>query len=384
MRLATLPPMPLRRLLSSSLLAFVVCASCRVAEAKVWNLRQVHDPDGSPSYRGDIRTDMGWYLALALSMSRYDPNEGFSGIETPEKVRDIPDPREVCLENLIGLASCDAEDPRVLMQQVEVFAWLAKDDTYFLARERAALSLSDPGRRLGVTRPLPFDVETAAEPREVAVALTELVRNARPFLIGGEMASPRLLREACDGVRALALDFEGARRVVSGINAVFGSKKRVGALLELADLQREIAARLVAAALDATLSDPEPRVRAAGLQALVEMSANGDGALLLAALDDPSPLVVRRALRLVAAHGLPTPPSEADEGERLLERVAWTEALVERTKSLDGPVSIAACRALGKVSGAGPSLRPESWFRWWDATRRREAPAIEAALAKRP
>jgi HEAT repeat protein len=117
--------------------------------------------------------------------------------------------------------------------------------------------------------------------------------------------------------------------------------------------------------LTALDDDPDPRVRAAALGALVRAAPEGAATPWLLALDDPAPAVRRRAMELAPA--LPADP-----------RVA--RALVDAVDDADVTVVEAAAWSLGELgdaalaSGAVPALA--------EVTRtHRDALAREAAVA---
>jgi hypothetical protein len=80
-----------------------------------------------------------------------------------------------------------------------------------------------------------------------------------------------------------------------------------------------------------------------------------------------------RALELVASHGLP--PS-AEQPPEELERT-WRELLLQVLRmQVDGPHTVAACRALAKITGEPQTIRPEAWLARWRAS----GPAGDASV----
>jgi hypothetical protein len=367
--------------------------ACRVADAKVWNLRQVHDFDGSPKHVGNVKSDLRFVVDQAVVTT------GFAGkdllVGTEER---IEDPRSVCLENLIELGDCE-RDARTLALQAEMYSWLAVDDPYALARERAVQELAEVGQALGIGSPAPFDPDQEpAKPLDVGGALKDLIATGEAVLAeraGGEEEAA--LAQACREAEALPYDRDGARRMLSATTILLGGRDySAGAMQPLRSLQLHTARLAVRYALAASLSDKDERVRAAGVQSVDRIQEHRDARLLLAALADRSPVVQQRALVLIRRHGLPLaqdagpapdpgtpPPTPAPELEATRE--TFLQELVRRAQSLEGPVSVAACRALGKVSGAGfDSLRPEEWGLWWDERQARADARAAAAEASAP
>lgn len=340
--------------------------ACRVPSANVHNLREVRDPDGTASYTGATMTEIEWLLRglLLANMS------GGSFDLASKEPSAIADPDGVALENLVALARCSSRNLHTRGLQVEMAAWLAVDDPYVLARERAVLELARLGPLVGATEPRvpPAD---AADATTVAGLLQEILRDTRPFLEGSPIrGDAERLAETCARVSAVPLDRDGARRLLSATNVLL---KRGGFddedLSGLRALHDDLQRRSVELALAQTLADPSGIVRAAALEACAEISDNGLATLQLDALRDPDTRVVKAVLDSVRRRGLPRPPGgELAPEERAGYEEAWFDPLVTLTASLDGDVSAAACLALEEVSGAGiRSLRWEDWARWWRA-----------------
>ena len=342
-------------------LAALAGGGCKIADANVANLRELHDPDGSPRRVGIVQSDVTFMIRRFFAQARLGSPRAFQA--KPDR---IDDPLGECLEQVLELADCDPDDPRIRGLQVELFGWLAVDCTYTLSRERCTKELGRLGRELGVTEPAEPDPERPrATPDDVARALEELLPALRPFLEGGRQGfDRRRLDEACAGIRALELDREGARRMLSAMNALVGRARRDDPELEdLRALHAELQRRYVALSYAPLLGDPEPLVRAAALEAGVAMTRNRAPGLVRSGLDDPAEEVVLRALDVLARHGMPEPeePLAAEERERY-ER-SWRAALARLLANApDGAVSIAACQAMARVSeDGGKNLRPEVW-----------------------
>ena len=194
------------------------------------------------------------------------------------------------------------------------------------------------------------------------------------------------LSEACAEVRALVLERQGALRLLRAANALLKGDTGYTALEPLRELRLELAGRCVGLALHLVLADPQGRVRAAGLEACVRSSPAKREELLRWALVGPMPdlperdELTLRALELIASNGLPPAPAGQDSATReqgwvalLLqaatplsaEVLALSPGRVELSAVDDGRITLAACRALARVTGRPTSLRPEVWMAWW-------------------
>lgn len=343
-------------------------AGCRIPDAKVWNLRELHESDGSAANFGAVRSDFNYIIATALESLKYRGGE--STLFEPKEER-IKDPLGECLENLNGLAKCNSEKPRVVAQKAEYFSWLAARDTYVLSRERCCIELGPLGERLGVRKPELFDERVPSTPEDVGAALTELLRVTRPALEKSGPVDSEELRSVCTSISDMPMDLDGGRRMLSAITILQGSLNiETGELSTLGELHKTIQRRCVAYGLAEALSDPEGRVRAAAVAAASQAAGHGNSRLLQAALVDNDPLVRTVALRLVAEHGIPEPPLQLDPWDTEHWRALWIEALITQA-SQDGPVSVAACRALKTTTfGSLDTLRPEEWQVWWEGERK--------------
>ena len=362
-------------------LALGAAASCATPETSAWNLRQVHDPDGSASYTGNLRTDLEARLLGSgelgtIGGQRLPSVAEIFGIEgsVDQTEAGIDDPYQVALENVVELASFDPEsDPEVRALQVETFGWLSADSAFPLVRERATLELGRLGRIVELTEPRALSADaTPVGPEELKTLLGDVVTAAR----GGGA-----LDEASAALTAAALDREGLRRAVrtlailrfggqaggAPVRAAFGR----GVVDPLGDahdaLQRELLSQSLAAALD----DRNAHVRAAAVEAAVVATDNGLAGLLQGAiLRGGDEVVLTRALELLRTRGIPrwdgADSPEAEEQYRL----SWVGLCVGILRSIfEGPVAIRAAQALRELAPEGPNtLRAEDWIRWFDDT----------------
>ena len=160
-----------RRAPGAGLAALALAAllgGCRSADAALYNLRQVHDPDGTISRTGAPMAAFQYELRRALGGLRLNLGQAFGDVSAdPEKAGAelIDDPLEESLDALLDLADCDSEDPRVGGLQVEAYAWLSEPrQPYVLSRERAVLELGAAGARLGVDGSGALGAEDEATP----------------------------------------------------------------------------------------------------------------------------------------------------------------------------------------------------------------------------
>lgn len=359
-------PRSLARVAVPAGLSFLA-AACTLAPAKVWNLEQLHESDGTPRRRGNLHGDFEFLLTQAFRKTNFGGPE-FQARQSEEKR--IKDPLGECLENVLELSEA-RRDERVAGLQAWAFAWLAVDCTYVLSRERCVLELGGLARDLRVPDAAPLPEGAASTPAELEPHFDELLEVVR-----GVQAAPGLagssLADVCAKIRALPLDRNGALRLLRVANHLLQNGEDPPHLQPLRELRNVMAQRCVILALRAALADPSGRVRAAALDSVL-IAFPGERAqhLRWAVTDEMKGieergLVALRALELVAKNGLPPPPEGVAPEE---QRRAWEELLVQVLRlSLEGPHSAAACRALAKITGEPLTLRPEVWIARWQAS----------------
>ena len=353
----------------------MLAAGCRVVDAKAWNLNELHDVSGRHKYTGALEGDLGYYLRHVLVPSL---TGGTAGLGTKDAAP-IEDPATECLDTLIELEGCAFDVPRNLGRQVEWFSRLAATDPSRLSRERAVLALGRAGARVQAGNPAPFPKDTTpAGPDAISEALAGLVRAGQPILAKGSGASETEsldLESACQVIQDLALDLDGARRMLRAavdLASRVGFDEKEGA--PLAKLCADLERRCVRFGIAAALKDQDPLVRGAAVEASVECVGPEVLDPVLAQLaGEPSPEVALRVLALVRKHGLPAkPPPGVTATPEALERARWT-ALFRLLERPESQVRVAAMLALEKVTGANlDSLREEDWQSWWLA--RQSAP----------
>lgn len=344
----------------------LVCAAlagCRVSEAKIHNLEQLHDAESRHRYSAALEGDLEFVLRHkvlgALAFGKAQP-----GLKSPAE---IEAPADACLENLIELAEIDTTDPVVIGHQVEWFARLAVEDPWSLSRARAITALAREGRRLkvGLPRGLGSD-QTPAGPDDVAARAEEVVKAMRGVL--ERQATRADLERACDGLRALDLDVAGGRRALRIATELAGSAgQRDPDLAPVRALAVDLQKLCIARALSLALDDREPRVRAAALQSIAEIG--GAGAVDLVLFDrlgrDLEPEVQIAIADILAQNG----PQALGAPGAAKSREDWLAALWSIVaKRRESDVRTHAMLALGQIAVDGPNtLREEDWQAWWFA-----------------
>lgn len=350
--------------------AFWVVAGCQLAPVKVWNLEQVHAPDGSPSRRGDLKGDMEFMLDELFTFANFG---GTNKQDPVAQEKSIDDPFATCLENVVELGNC-RRDEKTAGLQAATFAWLAVECTYVLSRERCVLELGELAQAIELADvPAPPAGEPAS-PEVVKTSFEELVATVKDVLEAPALAGDSLER-VVERVRALPLDRAGAVRLLRGTNTLLAKGEKGAVLAPLRALRLDLARRCTALAVRAALEDQHGRVRAAALEASMRAFPDERAAHLRWALVEPMEgiedrtEVSLRALQLVARYGLP-PGGDLPQAEH--ER-GWRELLLQVLRmQVDGPHTTAACTALAKVTGQPATLRPEIWLARW-----RRSPAAE-------
>ncbi|MBL8859491.1 MAG: hypothetical protein JNL28_13360 [Planctomycetes bacterium] len=338
-------------------------AACRVTEAKIYNLEQLHDENSHHRYRAALEGDWEYVLRHKL-LSVFKLAGANLNEKSPSKVEA---PADECLANLIALEEADPRDPFIAGRQVEWFARLSVEDPWSLSRERAVTGLAQAGERLaaGLPRALGGD-QVPATPEILAEHLTRVVKAMRA-VIERQGTRAELLR-ACDDVRELDLDLAGARRALRvACELVKAAGTRDPDLEPLAawnaDLQRVCITRALALAID----DKEPRVRAAALASSARIGGRAavDTVLFDRLMRESEPVVTIAIVDTLARLG----PEALEDKPGGKSRGDWLRALytlVERSR--DSEVRVHAMLALGRLSGSGlSSLREEDWQSWWYA-----------------
>lgn len=389
------PPLPVRRgALIGCLLALPIglgAAGCTIPEANLSNLRAAHQPDGSLSYRGDIRNSFQyvfsqWTALLPTEIIGItDDGSALAGTASTEGL--IPDPATVSLDNLLGIAEADSSNLLDAGYQIEAFGWLGPDDQYVLGRERAVIELGRAAQRLEVNEAL-APPAVPAGPEDLSPVLADLARSVlgdvsfasmledaevevlevTPAATPGEVTFEEA-RTALDG---LELDRQGALRVLALCDVLLAQNEARLVASDpvstgLRELAREAQATIVGLALGECLDDDAPIVRAAAVRALAGVPAGPAPGLLELAATDPAWEVAAAGLEWVYDNGLPL--ERVPEAERPEARDLWIRFLVGQAQSPETRLSFNACRALTTAVPEGPQgLRPEDWTAWFRAS----------------
>ncbi len=347
--------------------------ACNVAEAKIYNLKQLHDPESNHRYNAALEGDFEYVVRHELfGFFRHE------GTELANKDQSKVDaPADDCLENLIELEAIDSADPAIAGEKVEWFARLSVEDPWQLSRQRAVLALGSVGMRLeaGLPSGLGSD-QTPADADQVANALTPLVKALHEVLAGDakDRAEKRAqLEQACAAVRALDYDMSGARRalaIVVTLQKTAGTRNPDTA--PLSELSLELQRLCVRRALARAIDDPEPIVCAAALASTARIGGRVaiDTVLfdrarkLVNDIKAPPEVLIAIADTLAASGPL---PEGGATGTRT--RDEWLGALYAfATRRPEEDVRVHAMMALSRLSGAGfASLHEEDWQEWWTA-----------------
>jgi hypothetical protein len=347
--------------------------ACNVAEAKIYNLDQLHDSESHHRYTAALEGDFEYVIRHQLFGLFRHEGEGTAGKDSSR----VDAPADECLENLIELESIDTADPAVSGQKVGWFARLAVEDPWQLSRQRAVLALASVGDRLkaGLPSGLGKD-QKPADPELVASTLTPLVKALREVLAGSgrERDDARAgLEQACTAVRALDYDMAGARRALAVVVALQGTagtrNPDTAPLAELSlDLQRLCVRRALARAID----DVSPIVCAAALSSTARIGGRAaidtvlfDRLRRLSGDANAAPEVLIAIADTLAASG-PLPQTAGPGGHTRDEWLAGLYKLVSLRPEEE--VRVHAMMALSRLSGAGfASLHEEDWQEWWNA-----------------
>ena len=364
----------------------LLLAGCRSLDSKAWNLGQLHDDASRHRYHGALESDFEYVL-------RHDVAGVFRGAGARLADKDasgIDDPAQRCLENLVDLAAYRARSKHEEAVRVQWLARLAVADPSKLSRERATLALGPLGAELAAGVPVPLAKDVAPATAEtVSSAAAALVRAVRGVIDARALEQeggppPLTIDAACVALEALVLDLDGARRALAAtgeLATVRGLSAERRARIEAVSLDLE--RRLVRLALAAALKDPEPIVRAAGVEASVACAGLGVVDSMVLHLErESAPEVLVRVLAIVRERGLPNPPDELDAAAR----ADWREHQLQALYTLlvtrpESEVHVAAMLALSRVAEAGfESLREEDWQAWF--ARRRSSPHAAPADVK--
>src|SRR5262245_17825571 len=174
------------------LLAALLASACRSAPVLVWNLEQLHAPDGTPKRHGNLKGELEFLLENIFSRTNFGGPEFQAEAQKEER---IEDPFGSCFENVLELAACQ-RDEKVAGLPVSGFAWLGVDCTYVLSRERCVLALGELAQPLDLTKTPPAPSGEPATPEAVKALFDELVDTVRQVKQDPELAGDSLERVA--------------------------------------------------------------------------------------------------------------------------------------------------------------------------------------------
>jgi hypothetical protein len=346
-------------------------AGCKVADARVYNLRTLHEEDGRHVRVAVLYDDLEYVMRNGL----LGLVPGLEAKRREKEAKPIKDPLATCLSNAIELS--DIGSASSAPARIETFTMLAGKCPWKLSRELAITQLGRAGERLELASapapPAPAEGTAAPGPAQVAEALAQLVRAVTP---SQDLQARPSLEQACSALAALPLDANGAQRALRASALLarrFGESDPAAAPLRalVTDMER----RCVRFGLAAGLADTDPLVRAAAVAADVRANGHARLGLHLDRLDPGSAdaeradVVMLRVLRLIRKLG--PPPAEAGLTEELAaaERERRLGTVYDiATRHPEGRVRVAAMLALERwTEGAVDSLREEDWQAWFVA-----------------
>jgi hypothetical protein len=284
------------------------------------------------------------------------------------------------------LASYDDKDPAVPPQKIDYCARIAVDDAWNLSRETAVRELGRQGERLHLAdHPPATPIGAVAKVEDVREALRHLIQATGPVLQGGAVSDEHLnaFDSACEAIRAMNLDLEGAARLLRGVAIIERARSNNTHLARLHELSADLQRTCVRLALDAALKDAppadvggtdpgwnNPRVKAAAVEACVRAYGEPAYARFMGQLNarDAETEHLFALLKLVERRGLPALEDATPEA-RDQAHENWTTVIYRvATEHPDPRVRIAAMDALARVGHRDLySLREEDWQAWWNA-----------------
>lgn len=331
----------------------MLLGACRSVESTAWNLRELHAEDGSVALEGRPMSAVNF--TFRRSFGSLTPS--LLPESAPE--RPIDDPRRKVLRELGRMSELPSETGRQAGLQVELATWLGLNEPAPMARELCVGILASAAERLDVESTWATPAAAPSEPADVAAQL-------RPLL---ESEDPEERRASLESLDAMALDVEGARRLLFALNELLRQPAKFAGMANLVrQRHEEFQKRCVALALNLAHEDPSDRVRAAALPARLawypeQQYADLRECLLGGRLESMTVL-----LRYLVENGLPGGLEAGQEYED------WLDLLVGCTDLGYGPVVVGGLRALDRATEhldlppeqAPPrgTLRGEEWFLW--------------------
>lgn len=339
-------------------LGLLLLGACRSVESTAWNLRELHTEDGSVALEGRTMSS----LSFAVRRNVGALYTGLLPESAPE--RPIDKPRRKVLRELGRMSEYPSKTGRQAGLQVELATWLGLNEPAPVAREMCIGILVKAAERLELESSWAVPPQEYSGPGDVAAQL-------RPLLESADTAERRAALENLD---AMALDVEGARRVLFGLNELLRQPAKFAGMADLVrQRHEELQKRCVALALSLAHDDPSDRVRAAALPVRLAWYPEQRFADLRACLASGRLESMTVLLRFVAENGLPGGLEAGQEYED------WLDLLVSCTDLGYGPVVVAGLRALDRATEhldlppdqAPPrgTMRSEKWYLWMRSRR---------------
>ncbi|MEZ6004289.1 MAG: hypothetical protein R3F33_08880 [Planctomycetota bacterium] len=394
--MSTRPPAPsnaprraVRRALAPLCLAMAL-SGCKDLAVGSANLDALLDSDNHLRHVAPVRSGWRYYLDSILDPRWFGAKDPLFGTEEVK----VPDPAYSALRNLLVVAEGDGARPvhRDLVQ-VRQFSRFALRSPGTLVRERAVLELAGHARRLGLTDLASVLGDNVPQEviggEELSDWLAQIITTVEPLLRQGDDATEetrQAFAAACGAQDVARMEIDGLWRMLKALETFAA---RVDLERELFTPLRELAlqleARSVALALAGSTVDPEPRVRAANVEAC-QHAFGGDYLLeCVRRLRNPPPQdhdtrfavqtaslmdapVLERLFELIERHGLPARhalnPQEATQ-ERFIDLRAIL-SIVNEGAHFPSRTRTAAMRALQRMVPEGPgTIREEEWVAWW-------------------
>lgn len=351
-----------RRRLAPVLLLALFVSSCRSTESTAWNLRELHSDDASVAITGRVMGPISFNFRRIFGSI----TSGMLPESAPQ--RPISEPRRKVLRELMSLADQPAVTGRDAGLQVELATWLGLNETAPVARAMCVRMLVSAAERLDVGPEWAALPQSTSGPGDVAVQL-------RPLL---DSNGPEELRTALESLDSMALDVEGARRVLRGLNELVRQPSQFAGMSALVrSRHEELQSRCTALALILASEDPSDQVRAVALPVRLNWYPESQQQVLLDCLEEVRLESLAVLLEHIAQNGLPVGEDSGDAFE------VWLDLLVRCTDLGYGPVVVSSLRALDRATRDLPSeldlesapprgtLRAEDWFLWLRTRRTR-------------
>lgn len=314
----------------------ILASGCQSFRASAYNLRVLHEPDGSLAPRS--ATVAHWYYRW-LTLTGDRP----SAEDPAGEPRVLSRPRTKIRRETVRLCSAQPSGPAERAEQLSLACFLATRDRSPVTRELALEAVAAAARRLGLQ----------ALPEAPGQAPSQLEIEAARALLGLAPGTPASDLSALDLAAACALIDECLPRLRQR------PKERV-----LLEAEASLSRRAAGLALAAALEDPQDIVRARAVRAVLEFDQSRLSELLESGLKREQPETVQAVCEHLASNGW---PSQAGASEPRFE------LLIAAVDDPDDRASVAAARALTRLTdGALVSLRPEEWLLWWE--QRQNAP----------